>query len=153
METGKPAQGRDAAITKAREYFESGAYFAELAELVAYPTESQNPARKAELSRYLNTAILPRLEAAGFRCEMFENSDPRGGPFLVAERIEGDGLPTVLSDGHGDVVHGQADQWRAPLRPFELTEDGPRFYGRGAADNKGQHLIKESLNKALISVL
>ncbi len=152
METDKPVQGRDGAIAKASEYFESGAYFAELADLVTYPTESQNPARKAELSRYLNSAILPRLEAAGFHCEIFENSDPRGGPFLIAERREGDGLPTVLSYGHGDVVHGQADQWRAPLRPFELTEDGARFYGRGAADNKGQHLINIAAVEAVLAV-
>jgi acetylornithine deacetylase/succinyl-diaminopimelate desuccinylase-like protein len=39
------------------------------------------------------------------------------------------------------VVRGQAEQWREGLAPFTLTEDGDRLYGRGTADNKGQHLI------------
>jgi acetylornithine deacetylase/succinyl-diaminopimelate desuccinylase-like protein len=33
------------------------------------------------------------------------------------------------------------DQWHAGLGPLTLTEDGNRLYGRGAADNKVQHLI------------
>jgi acetylornithine deacetylase/succinyl-diaminopimelate desuccinylase-like protein len=151
METDKSARGRDAAIAKVTAYFESGAYRAELAALVATPTESQNPARKAELLRYLDEAIGPRLAAAGFQCEVFENSDPRGGPFLIAERHEGDGLPTVLSYGHGDVVHGQADQWRAGLQPFELVEKNEWLYGRGTADNKGQHLINIAAVEAVLA--
>ena len=59
----------------------------------------------------------------------------------MAERIEGADLPTVLSYGHGDVIRAQTDQWREGLHPFKLVEEGDRLYGRGSADNKGQHLI------------
>jgi len=46
---------------------------------------------------------------------------------------------------------GQEDQWREGLSPFELTEDGDRWYGRGSADNKVQHLINIQAMSALIA--
>jgi acetylornithine deacetylase/succinyl-diaminopimelate desuccinylase-like protein len=60
---------------------------------------------------------------------------------LFAERIEGAGLPTVLMYGHGDVVPGHDDQWRKAASPWMLEERDGRWYGRGTADNKGQHTI------------
>ncbi|MEK7361570.1 MAG: M20/M25/M40 family metallo-hydrolase, partial [Pseudomonadota bacterium] len=74
----------------------------------------------------------------------------KGGPFLFAERIEDSGLPTVLSYGHGDVIRGQAEQWRAGLDPWVLTRDGDRLYGRGSADNKGQHSINLGALEAVL---
>ena len=56
----------------------------------------------------------------------------------------------MLIYGHGDVVRGYDAQWRAPLSPWTLTADGDRWYGRGSADNKGQHTINLA---ALASVL
>jgi acetylornithine deacetylase/succinyl-diaminopimelate desuccinylase-like protein len=50
-------------------------------------------------------------------------------------------LPTVLSYGHGDVIRGLEGQWRQGLDPWTLTVEGERWYGRGTADNKSQHLI------------
>ncbi len=43
--------------------------------------------------------------------------------------------------GHGDVVPGYDAQWRAGLSPWSLTVEGDFWYGRGTADNKGQHSI------------
>jgi acetylornithine deacetylase/succinyl-diaminopimelate desuccinylase-like protein len=43
--------------------------------------------------------------------------------------------------GHGDVVPGYDAQWRAGLSPWSLTVEENRWYGRGTADNKGQHSI------------
>ncbi len=131
---------RQDAISHAMDYFDRGIYRAELADLVRFETESQNPAKAAELPRYLKQALQPRLQEAGFECTQFDNP-VEGGPLLVAIRHEGVNLPTVLCYGHGDVIHGQADQWRNGLGPFRLIAEGDRFYGRGAADNKGQHLI------------
>jgi len=145
------APQRQHAIAAATKYFDQGIFQRDLGGLIAYATESQNPAQKAELTRYLVDAIAPRLNAAGFTSTRYDNSDPRGGPFLIAERIESADLPTVLCYGHGDVVHGQGDQWRADLAPFELIEDGPRLYGRGAADNKGQHLINIAAIEAVLA--
>src|SRR5438552_2729154 len=35
----------------------------------------------------------------------------------------------------------RAPQWRRGLDPWTLTVEGERWYGRGTADNKSQHLI------------
>jgi len=68
--------------------------------------------------------------------------NPTGaGPFLFAHRLEDPSLPTVLGYGHGDVIRGQAGQWHEGLDPWQLQARGDRLYGRGTADNKGQHTI------------
>ena len=132
---------RDVAIDAISDYFDEGTFQADLADLVSYETESQNPDQAAELGRYLREAMEPRLKAMGFTCRIHDNPAPGAGPILTAERHEGDDLPTVLSYGHGDVIRAQTDQWRDGLHPFTLVEEGDRLYGRGTADNKGQHLI------------
>src|SRR5205823_9729138 len=65
----------------------------------------------------------------------------RGAPFLIAHRHEGDALPTVLTYAHGDVIHGDDTQWRAGRSPWNVAVENDRWYGRGTADNKGQHSI------------
>lgn len=144
---------RDAAIATATEYFETGRFQSDLANLVAYRSESQNPApqARAESLRYLQEAMVPRLEAMGFDCEIMANPDPRGGPLLLGERAEGDSLPTILTYGHGDAVMGQEGMWREGLHPWEITEEGDRLYGRGTADNKGQHLINIAALEAVLA--
>ncbi len=132
---------REAAIAGIGAYFDDGGFFDDLARRVAIRTESQDPARRAELYRYLTDEMTPSLAALGFECRVHENPAAHGGPFLVARRHEGDALPTVMSYGHGDVVLGYDEQWRAGLNPWVLTKDGARWYGRGSADNKGQHTI------------
>jgi acetylornithine deacetylase/succinyl-diaminopimelate desuccinylase-like protein len=47
----------------------------------------------------------------------------------------------VLMYGHGDVIRGQDTSWTRGQGPWTLAEDGERLYGRGTADNKGQHSI------------
>ncbi len=132
---------RETAIDRISTYFDEGRFQTDLADLVAYETESQNPEQSAELARYLREAMIPRLSGLGFETQLHDNPEPGAGPILVAERHEGDDLPTVLTYGHGDVIRAQTDQWREGLHPFHLTEEGDRLYGRGTADNKGQHLI------------
>ncbi|UOA16724.1 MULTISPECIES: M20 family metallopeptidase [Sulfitobacter] len=141
---------RDSAIEAISTYFDEGTFQAELANLVCYETESQNPDQAPELKRYLVETMEPRLAAMGFACSFHDNPDPRGGPFLVGERREGDDLPTVLTYGHGDVIRAQTDQWREGLHPFKLVEEGDKLYGRGTADNKGQHLINIAAVEAVL---
>lgn len=134
---------RQTALTQAAEYFDSGRLQSELAALVAYRSESQNPDQAPVLHDYLTRAIQPRLEAIGFVCDVQDNPSTTmvGGPFLIGTRMEDPALPTILTYGHGDVIWGQDGAWQDDLRPFELTEVGARLYGRGSADNKVQHLI------------
>jgi len=131
---------RDAAIAAAEAYFDEGGFVRDLARRVAIPTESQNAARADALVAYLEAEMRPTLEALGFRCRMFGN--PRGaGPLLFAERHEDVAAPTVLGYGHGDVIRGLESQWRDGLSPWRLEERGEQLYGRGTADNKGQHSV------------
>ena len=112
-----------------------------LARRVAYRTESQDPAQAGELRRYLTEEIGPSLEALGFRWMLWDNPVPGAPPMLFAERIENPAATTVLTYGHGDVVLGYDSQWKRSASPWRLEEQGDRWYGRGTADNKGQHTI------------
>src|SRR4051794_1885769 len=142
---------RDAAIACAADYFDSGGFKADLARRVAIPTESQNPERAAELARYVDTEMRPALEALGSRCRVPPHARARG-PSLLGGRIEGDGLPTVLAYGHGDVIRGLDAGWKPGLTPWQLVEADGRYYGRGTADNKGQHTIGIAALAAVLKV-
>jgi len=132
---------REQAIERAERYFDGGGFFAELSRRVAIRTESQEAGSKSELERYLVQEMEPSLNRLGFLGRILRNPVETGGPFLFAERIEDPSLVTVFTYGHGDVIRGQEPQWRAGLSPWTLTREGDRLYGRGTADNKGQHTI------------
>jgi acetylornithine deacetylase/succinyl-diaminopimelate desuccinylase-like protein len=55
----------------------------------------------------------------------------------------------VLMYGHGDVVNGMEGEWRDDLNPWRTTTSGNRVYGRGTADNKGQHSINLAALRAV----
>jgi acetylornithine deacetylase/succinyl-diaminopimelate desuccinylase-like protein len=135
------ALSRLQALARAADYFDSGAFRADLARRVAYRTESQVPEQQAVLGQYLRDELLPCVQGLGFTGRVIDNPVAGGGPFLIARRVEDARLPTVLSYGHGDVIRGYAAQWRTPLDPWSLIVEGDRWYGRGTADNKGQHSI------------
>ena len=141
---------RSAAIAEVEAAFDNGRFLSDLAELVAIPSESQDPRGKEALQRYLTEAIQPRLEAMGFACRILPNPVAEHGPFLIGERREGDDLPTVLTYGHGDVIRGLEDRWREGLSPWGIVEEGDKVYGRGTADNKGQHLINMTALDAVL---
>ena len=132
---------RAAALAGAQAHFDSGAFVRDLARRVAIRTESQDPASGPALQAYLADEIGPSLAALGFGSTLHPNPESGYGPFLIAERHESDQLPTVLMYGHGDVIRGQDKSWTRGQGPWTLAVDGERLYGRGTADNKGQHSI------------
>lgn len=132
---------REAAIQAATAYLDEGGFAADLARRIAIPTESQNPDRGAALAEYLEREMRASLEALGFQCRIHPNPSGKGGPFLVAIRREPNATKTLFSYGHGDVIRGQESQWRAGLDPWLLVQEGDKLYGRGTADNKGQHTV------------
>lgn len=138
------------AIARAAHHFDSGAFKADLARRVAIPTESQNPERAGELTRYLENEMMPALEAQGFHCRIMTHAAARG-PFLYAERIEDPKLPTVLCYGHGDVIRGLEGAWKEGRSPWQLVEAEGRYWGRGTADNKGQHSINIAAQGAVLA--
>ena len=129
------------AIALATAYFDSGEFRQVLARRVAMVTESQRDDRDTELLRYLDSEIAPALSALGFELHHFANPQAQNRPFLIATRVEDPQLPTVLCYGHGDVVFGDDENWRSGLTPWQLVEEGDRWYARGSADNKGQHSV------------
>ncbi|NYT75717.1 M20 family metallopeptidase [Alcaligenaceae bacterium] len=131
---------RERALSQAGACFDAGDFKTTLARRIAMPTESQNPERKHVLADYLEAEIKPAFESMGFRCQTLTHPDALA-PFLYAERLEGEALPTALGYGHGDVIRGLESEWKNGLSPWALTESEGLWYGRGIADNKGQHTV------------
>ena len=140
---------RSQAIAHAQDYFDTGAFKRDLARLIAMPTESQNPDRAPVLSDYLETEMRPLFEGLGFECRILHHPKAKG-PFLFAQRIEDESLPTIFGYGHGDVIRGLDAQWSEGLSPWTLTERDGRWYGRGVVDNKGQHVININALRAVL---
>src|ERR1700730_4746192 len=131
------------AIARARQHLHSGEFLAELDRRVGYPTESQNPERGDSLRAYLEDELRPAFSQLDFSIRLIES--PTGkSPYLLADYRESASAPTVLMYRHGDVVHGLGGGCRDSRDPGRTTTSGNRVYGRGTADNKGQHSINMS---------
>jgi acetylornithine deacetylase/succinyl-diaminopimelate desuccinylase-like protein len=112
------------------------AWRAELAELIAIPSVSADPAHREDVKR-AGEWVCEFIRRIGGAAEL----TPFGGRELVLGEISasngGGKAPTVLVYNHFDV------QPPAPLElwesdPFELEIRGEWAYGRGIADDKGQ---------------
>src|SRR6266496_6012347 len=136
------------AIARVREHLNSGAFLAELGRRVGYRTESQNPGSGEALRAYLVEDLQPAFAALDFSTRLIESPSGKG-PYLLADYREDASLPTVLTYGHGDVVDGMEGEWRDNLDPWKTTTKGERVYGRGTADNKGQHSINLAALRAV----
>jgi acetylornithine deacetylase/succinyl-diaminopimelate desuccinylase-like protein len=131
---------RDDAVASAKGLISSGEFLKELDRRVAYKTESQNAGRADALRAYLVDEMVPAFAALDFTSKIVESPSGKS-PFLIADYRESATAPTVLVYGHGDVVDGMVGEWRDGLNPWQTTTVGQRVYGRGTADNKGQHSI------------
>jgi acetylornithine deacetylase/succinyl-diaminopimelate desuccinylase-like protein len=137
------------AIARAARHLDSGAFRDELERAVAVPSASRDGARAGDLVAYIDEILLPAFEAMGFATRVATN-ELAPGPFLLAERIEDADALTILQYGHGDVVTGLDPQWSEGLFPWRVIEKDGRWYGRGTADNKGQHLINMAALRAVL---
>jgi acetylornithine deacetylase/succinyl-diaminopimelate desuccinylase-like protein len=147
----RAAGTREGAAARALACFDSGGFRDRLAALIAVPSTSQDPAHAASLRRYPDAHLRPWLEQLGFAVALHDNPVPGHGPILLAERLEDARSPTVLTYGHGDTVRGMDAQWRPGLSPWVLSEAADRWYGRGTADNKGQHALNLAALEAVIA--
>ena len=139
---------RTDAIARARAQVQSGAFLRELERRVGYRTESQNAERAGELRAYLEDELKPAFVELDFESRLIDSPSGKA-PFLLAEHRENAAAPTLLMYGHGDVVDGMAGEWRDGLDPWRTTTVGNRVYGRGTADNKGQHSINLAALRAV----
>jgi len=120
----------------------------DLAELVAIPSVADPrqypPEECARAARW----VLDAFTAVGFSdAHLAETAD--GSQAVVGSRPCADpDAPTVLLYAHYDVQPPLDDKaWRTP--PFELTEIGGRWYGRGTADCKGNIVMHLTALRAL----
>ncbi|MEV7026317.1 dipeptidase [Kitasatospora sp. NPDC093558] len=122
----------------------------DLAELVAFPSVAdprQFPVEECEKAA--------RWTAEAFAAEGLTNvqllDTPDGTQSVYAELHGPVGAPTVLLYSHYDVQPPlDEDAWLSPA--FELTERDGRWYGRGAADCKGNILMHLTALRALRQV-
>ena len=82
------------------------------------------------------------------RCAIHELPD--AFPVLTAEWHAGEGLPTLLDYGHGDVQPANPSQWATP--PSKAVVRNGRLYGRGTSDDMGGWLSHVAAIKAWLSV-
>lgn len=144
---------RRALTRSAGEFVRSDGFFDVLSSRVARRTESQAPGNGQAARDYLSEDIVPELAALGFDSSIHDNPESEEHPLLIATRVEDPDLPTVLLYGHGDVQFAHADQWAEGLDPWVLTRDGDRLYGRGTADNKGQHSVNVAALRTVLDAL
>ena len=106
-----------------------------LAELVAIPGVSADPAHAADITRTAECAAA-QLRDAGLDARIVPTA---GSPVVVGEyQGAGPGGPTVTIYNHLDVQPADPAEWRT--EPFRLTIDGERYLGRGSTDDKGPAL-------------
>ena len=139
------------ALESVQRIFQDGRFADALAKRVAYRSVSGPDAKDEDLLPYYREILEPDLTEMGFHCTYLDNPVAGGSAFLLAERIESPDFLTVLTYGHGDVVPGYDDQWEAGLSPWSLTLRDGAWYGRGVADNKGQHLTNLTALREVIA--
>lgn len=85
--------------------------------------------------------VIDQFTEAGLRDTRLEPT-PDGHPAVFGHTPAPRGAPTVLLYCHYDVqppLDPTGTAWKSP--PFQLTERGGRWYGRGAADCKGNIVV------------
>lgn len=103
-----------------------------LLELVAQPSVSTRGEGMDESVSLLRGV----MEDAGIETRVLQTG---GNPAIFGEVRGRPGAPTVLFYGHYDVQPPEPlELWESP--PFEPEVREGRVFGRGVADNKGQHL-------------
>lgn len=119
--------------------------FEQLKEIVSFNSVGSDPALAGECTAAAEW-VQKAFAEAGVELEAIKTVD--GSLTLIGERTGEEGAPTVLLYSHYDVVPaGNLDAWTNS--PFELTERDGRWYGRGAADCKGNLVMHLAALRAL----
>ncbi len=109
----------------------------ELCAYVRFPSVSAQPAHRADLQACADW-LRQRCQAIGLETELCPTP---GHPIVLARtpRSGGRNKPHYVVYGHYDVQPPEPfELWKSA--PFEPRIEGQSLYGRGASDNKGQHL-------------
>jgi acetylornithine deacetylase/succinyl-diaminopimelate desuccinylase-like protein len=121
------------------------AYLQRLVDYVRLPSVSAT----GEGVREAGVHIREVLHGAGFRARLHETA---GQPVVVGHRDGPTDRPHLLVYGHYDVQPpGEDELWESP--PFAPAVRHGRLFGRGTADNKGQHLAHIIATELLTELL
>ncbi|MFB7905003.1 dipeptidase [Kitasatospora sp. NPDC056076] len=121
--------------------------WADLAELVAIPSVADPRQYPPEKCREAAEWVADAFTGAGLRDVHLEET-PDGSHAVVGHRPPPPGAPTVLLYSHYD-VQPPLDEAAWTSSPFRLTERDGRWYGRGAADCKGNIVMHLTALRAL----
>ncbi|GII04253.1 dipeptidase [Planobispora takensis] len=120
----------------------------ELAELVAIRSVADSRQFPPEECEAAAVWVRDKFAEAGFSDARLEETADGSRAVVGYRPGPGADAPTVLLYAHYDVQPPLNEAaWRTP--PFELTEVGGRWYGRGAADCKGNILMHLTALRAL----
>ena len=112
-------------------------YFQELAEFVAIPSISTDPARAGDVRRAAEWVKARLARTGDIDVELWETERH---PAVFGRWNKASGAPIVLVYGHVDVQPPDPiDRWESP--PFTLTDRNGRLYGRGVSDDKASMLL------------
>lgn len=109
----------------------------ELCEYVRFPSVSAQPQHRADLAACA-AWLLRHCQQIGLKARLHPTA---GNPVVVARtpRNKAARKPHFVVYGHYDVQPAEPFAlWKSP--PFEPRVRGHSLFGRGASDNKGQHL-------------
>lgn len=121
----------------------------DLTELVAHRSVFESPQLRAECAASAQW-VAAAFGEAGVDCQVRETSD--GSLAVIGHRPGAAGAPTVTLYAHHDVQPaGPLDLWHSD--PFTLTDRDGRWFGRGAADCKGNVIAHLTALRALHSDL
>ncbi|MEV7022626.1 dipeptidase [Kitasatospora sp. NPDC093558] len=120
---------------------------ADLAELVAIPSVADPRQYPPEHCREAAEWVAAAFTEAGLR-DVHLDETPDGSLAVIGHRPPPPGAPTVLLYCHYD-VQPPLDESAWASKPFELTERDGRWYGRGAADCKGNIVMHLTALRAL----
>lgn len=113
----------------------TGRFVQELIEYVSIPSVSAQEQHKPDMARCAGW-IAAKAREAGLEASVVPTP---GHPVVLARTPRRKARPHFLVYGHYDVQPPEPfELWKSP--PFEPRLEGKFLYGRGASDNKGQHM-------------
>lgn len=106
-------------------------YLDELIDYIRLPSRSKN-GEEVEICGLRSQEM---LRSCGLEVQTF---DTKGNKIIFGQSLTSENDPSILIYGHYDVQpEGDVSLWDS--EPFEAVVRGDKLYGRGTADNKGQH--------------
>jgi acetylornithine deacetylase/succinyl-diaminopimelate desuccinylase-like protein len=119
----------------------------DLADLVAFKSVADSEQFPREECEGAAQYVIDAFAALGFR-DLAAHPTPDGSKAVIGHKLGPEGAPTVLLYCHYDVQPPLGEEaWETPV--WELTERDGRWYGRGAADCKGNIVMHLTALRAL----